>query len=549
MSPSPPLWSHERSQLVAAIHEYVQERCVRYLDIIKPVSSFREYISPSLVAYLLYVLGPASLIGLSDTIKYGECASSVSFAAMKAAFLKPADALKDPCGSLSQAFLRTSLTVAGEKASKDKIIVEKCRLGLFRRLRIQGETAYAADKDGGRYPLSDLQQGLWLDLLSSSGFTQLPQEYHELTAKLATYASGGGLRQQFPMIGYMSGQTLIRVLKGLSRVDTLIFDNASPDIKLIVAIEGVNAEGGGDDKRIVVYGEQFGVGDLGPKEGKVGWDTVAQGISLVDSEPEGTRGEADFGFYVSGTGSLLTLFSMEFLLREEFIYPIYRGILVVKKHTAYDPIKKKCLEDQLVTYAVTRTLVCSVIEITLKDYLTDVELIDPHPGGLEPTDRSPDFSLTLFPHWRWWLPPCFKQTLKDVSTWSCRYLSPGYHKFSSVLSANLPGGYAVPPAIARALSQPEVMGSSVGGELGFVVVREGEENIKDKFALYGVQQPSSWSLITDGQPKGCPRCEDGSSCNPLTGKCGSTAGAPSPPARRRRRLNVRKKNKRFRNRS
>jgi len=122
---------------------------------------------------------------------------------------------------------------------------------------------------------------------------------------------------------------------------------------------------------------------------------------------------------------------------------------------------------------------------------SDVEVIYPHPFGLESTEVVANASLAGVSEWLLRLTRCVKQTHNGQTKRRCGLLYADSHMFYTILSVNLPGAYPTPPAIARSLPEPKVMGTSAGVAAGFAVIDKGNENAGDKFAPFGVEQVSS----------------------------------------------------------
>eukprot|EP00922_Rhytidocystis_sp_ex-Travisia-forbesii_P013087 GHVS01019616.1.p1 GENE.GHVS01019616.1~~GHVS01019616.1.p1 ORF type:complete len:2245 (-),score=229.17 GHVS01019616.1:358-7092(-) len=426
-----------RRILVEALSTYVSDQFAAYVvHNGVQAGTFLDYRSTSRLARLYYVLGPKFQFSkdISHVITFPEVVKRIED------------------NDTGYAFLWTSLTYGKHRQDLEWLETtlnnKSDRLkDFFNNIKVQSQMA-SFEKDGHQLPL--MQQALFLQLFSQRSYDK------DLLAKVATFTSGGGMNLDSTRF-YSSGQTLISVIDGLAAVETLL-GNEQISITFKATVEGEPA--------VPLYNHSFNSSKLGPITTKP-WNSLGK-VELTDQ-----RSEWNVLFEANGSGTVWALLSMEFVLKENHIEPIARGVHVTKKYIRYDPLTKRCLPSEVVTFAVAQILLCSFVEIHIKDTLRDVEVKDSHPAGLEPTNCSADSNQSL---WSWAFPLCYRRTAKDYTFWQCSVIRPGRHTFTSVLAPNLPGTYGIPPAVAQSLSQPEVMGSSAGTTEGITVAPENTES-------------------------------------------------------------------------
>eukprot|EP00921_Rhytidocystis_pertsovi_P020657 GHVQ01032960.1.p1 GENE.GHVQ01032960.1~~GHVQ01032960.1.p1 ORF type:complete len:1379 (-),score=187.98 GHVQ01032960.1:308-4444(-) len=606
------LTSEDREQLVDAIRTYLTDQCAIYYKSVEKIPprersyTFLDYLSIDTVSYLYFVLSTSADLG--GSLKHKECSESISFHSLAEAMLKlPEDvstvsqenqgklkrtdvprhrcegihkwlwfgkAVMDTAhhhGGLRSATAKRLFGPMEEGEEGEEVIVrlfQDCGEEYFGRSRVQGQTAYLTVSPASNYPLSETQQGLWINVVCHSLLGHIPKidisprapasflgkaelgnldsycRTSQLIPKVASYLSAGGVRQTAPYLGRILGRELVAVANGLKSLDEAT-ESHKPDVRLQVGLVTTPKAGAeepltgtsspkvnpvaffkSDTADGLFYDETFTQHQLGPIEKFVSWETLEEKHGLAvdtsmqqakrsDGQKSSDRATQDFRFFAQGDGTVMYLLSMEFVLKEPIIYPTYRGILVKRRLAIYDRVREHC-GDEAVDWAVEGSLVCVIVDVVVKDYLRDVQIFNLLPGGLEPTDLPSPVSPTLY---RWWLPTCAMETASDSIKWQCSYLWPGTHTFSALLIANVHGVYAHPAAMAEAVQQPEVMGNSAGGMQCFVVVEEGKAYGTDKFAVYQVEPPPEW--ITKGLVQSCPTCSAGTSCNPGTGECDS----------------------------
>jgi len=110
------------------------------------------------------------------------------------------------------------------------------------------------------------------------------------------------------------------------------------------------------------------------------------------------------------------------------------------------------------------------IQITSPDDLLNVMLVDLLPGGLEALDPNVfQDSQTMYInenqmcYWCRWFSFPVQQTKKDRVSFFSTNLYAGTHTTSYEALVVTSGTFALPPAKAHVMSQPEVMGLSAGG--------------------------------------------------------------------------------------
>jgi len=148
--------------------------------------------------------------------------------------------------------------------------------------------------------------------------------------------------------------------------------------------------------------------------------------------------------------------------------PIFRGISVNKVIQAVDPATFTAVGPALISATLGQT-VRVTIEVTVPDYVSLLQVVDPFPGALEPQDSNiydtPSGQPQPLPwsSWIWWLPPVTTQYLPNKVIFIAGSLFPGTHTFSYVALVNGAGDFVVGPAYAYDVRQPEVSGLSAGG--------------------------------------------------------------------------------------
>jgi len=118
------------------------------------------------------------------------------------------------------------------------------------------------------------------------------------------------------------------------------------------------------------------------------------------------------------------------------------------------------------------------IEVTLPDYSSRVDIVDPLPGCLEALDDSffnvPQNSGSWNFRWWWYYYYAFSKEFKaDKVVFHGSWLFAGSHTVSYVAVVSSEGKFLLPPAKAFDPTQPEVMGLSTGGVFTTAVLTSG----------------------------------------------------------------------------
>jgi hypothetical protein len=169
-------------------------------------------------------------------------------------------------------------------------------------------------------------------------------------------------------------------------------------------------------------------------------------------------------FYASGTGEVSVSVGLSFIPGKLVQEPIYRGIYVEKIVQRLDPFSEEAVGPAL-TSIETGTIVKVTIQITTPDYLGNVQVTDPLPGGLEALDENlePVSEWMANQDWfRWFYYNAFphKEIRADRVVIYGRNLYGGTHTITYKALAVTPGKFVFPSTLVNDVLQPEVMGLS-----------------------------------------------------------------------------------------
>eukprot|EP00475_Leptophrys_vorax_P031821 TRINITY_DN4847_c0_g1_i3.p1 TRINITY_DN4847_c0_g1~~TRINITY_DN4847_c0_g1_i3.p1 ORF type:complete len:632 (-),score=3.31 TRINITY_DN4847_c0_g1_i3:151-1914(-) len=387
---------------------------------------------------------------------------------------------------------------------------------LLGNMRVLGRTAYVTAGGGSAFSAGGAANALALLLLVESHAT------HPLVPKLAAGVAGAERSSicSAPLESALSALAL-------ARYDMARGSNA-PNLRLTVTAGAAAGEVSAAAPATTVLDHTFA-----PQQqsaAAVGVDKSASAAAVSVSVPlEAKQSALDID--ARGTGEVSVAVAMSFVPATLLPFPTYRGLLVEKTLTlsrasaGHTPTASALLQMPSSTPTVTApvaSVVTVTIQVTTPDDVSDLVVLDLPPAGLEPVDPnlpqsstspSADVSPYATSPWSWgWWGPSYTQVTRPASVrFHFPYLPAGTHTVSYQAVAVTPGAFALPPAKASLLRQPEVMGLSPAGS--FWVLSEGEKEPAESRAA-GRRQ------LHAVPPKRCPNdCSGSGMCNLATGAC------------------------------
>lgn len=362
--------------------------------------------------------------------------------------------------------------------------LQGCLASLLDSIRVQGRTAYVGYGSGGKHAVGMRTQALAMTAmaLSKHSASSKIRAYftNPLLEKVVNYVAGGGNGRRSGY-GYFGGGSGLGgfigavVSIGLSRYDHTK-GNTNADLALLVAQGPHN-----------LMMQQFPLDQVTSSSvklaGKAKVSDATASVKFAWSELlKKTDGPLPVVFAAKGTGEVSIAATMDFVPKQLFPDPVYRGIYVTKTVRLLDGNSEaiagaKGLVDGSVE---TGTRVIVSISLTSPDDLRMVKVVDPLPGGLEPLDPNvyDDASTKddsgngggLWNWRRWWCGWFFqyfneRETRKDEVRWTSNSLPAGTYTLEYKAIATTTGCFAFPPTKAEVLEQPEVMGLSAASML------------------------------------------------------------------------------------
>jgi len=189
----------------------------------------------------------------------------------------------------------------------------------------------------------------------------------------------------------------------------------------------------------------------------------------------------------TGRGQVSVIFGAEFTPAEIIPDAVYRGISVKRIIQRVNPLDNRPTGPALTTGVIGQRVVVT-IQITIPDYSASIEIIDSFPGAIEPQDdliygKSSSGNMKRqfrggmnmggfnrnrfisFDYWSWYFGGAFsmKQFLKDKVIFYGQNLYAGTHTVTYNAVITTEGEFVFPPALARDVRQPELMGLSSAG--------------------------------------------------------------------------------------
>jgi len=430
-------------------------------------------------------------------------------------------------------------------------VVDELMADLLNSFRVQGSTAYASwQRSGGQaYALPYDMQGMILSCFSMT--SNLVYRRNPMVEKLANWVAQGNSRSGGLLFAYRSAD-FSHALFGLSDYDS---SRSSTDPNLTLDVKS-----GSMTPLHATFNS--------PQDPVISRNASFSELTNVNDTP------VDLVIVATGTGEVDLAVGLQFVPSLNTFDPVYRGLYVnraVRRVSAVTglPMGKPVQVVEVGAIVEVR------IEITSPDDVTNVLLEDLIPGGLEPIDpaltraamgssstggiistvsgqapdplaaassdnsgisassaQGPAASYYLQPDW--YTPFGAPEVMTDRVRWSAPYFFAGTSSVSYRAIAVTGGKFLQPPARAKCLTVPEVMGLSSAGHF---LVSEALVMPDDVQAYLQAQRAITVDPILP--LKECTvDCTDQESCNLKVGMCLSTVGRfnsstsyqPQPPA-------------------
>jgi hypothetical protein len=361
-------------------------------------------------------------------------------------------------------------------------------------LRVTGRTAYLAGA-GSAYALDMATQTTVLHASLLCAASPIPGL---LLQKLANYVAQGGSNRYGS--GARGSDGVMRAI-AMSKYDT-VFGSNEPSIDFKATAGATSLLAG-----------KFTPASLGPLASSTPWEDLSKPAPPLL-------------LWATGIGQLNVAAGLTFVPADMPASPVYRGFfveqiiqLLVNGEPSGPPLRAVPLG----------SMVSVTVQVTSPDDVDSALSIESWvPSGLEPMDPNVQESSGSssnggcgdiggyggYRYGWWWRCPSFeRQTMADrVTYYAARGIRAGTQTLSYEAMAATVGTFALPPAQALIVMQPEVMGLSAGG----------------KFEVSAAPlTPEQMTLPIASPPTDCPGdgCSGNGVCDIVTGSCQCNEGA------------------------
>ncbi|PFH32234.1 hypothetical protein BESB_021750 [Besnoitia besnoiti] len=437
-----------RKKFVAAVNRYIRLLATRWNQEGKKELTLLEYVGPSLIGTLRFVLGSAHKFGLDP-----EHEDALSMDSL----LPHAETMRaDACNKLPARIL-WALAIMKREGSGAEMhsVAYRCVRAMLARFRRSGIRGYIALDVGTDEPTTNTVHSLMLLLLTSS--REWTRQYSDEIQRLMVYLYGGGRKPPRVFAGAgLSRWSLALLFMALEQWDRQLRGLGEQSVMMEVqAREPSEIDG------VPLIDDSFGADRRGPTERVIGWKELEKKIvdrradRSADSDVLARPTAAHVVVLAIGRGMAFVSTFSDFVPSRPLLYPSYEGCLVQKRYHLFDSHQGYC-KDQPTLVVRSGDRVCVSITVTFKSPAKLLTVRDLLPAGLEPLDDAAEGffsqSLSLMEH--------DQSSHSDVSTtflegqcrkrisgqsleWVCQSLCPGTHNFAVLALANIPGFYAV----------------------------------------------------------------------------------------------------------